>query len=731
MKRIALCAAVLSLSGLASSALYPSPAAAECQDYGSYVKWISAIELDRSAGDLLIDGDLAYFSDYYQMTVIDVGDRSAMKVMGVLPTDVMHRRMALDWPYLYTAAADSGIGVIDIADPAQPKLVGYRATPGVAQDVALADGALYAACPGGEVQVFDLADPADPVWAVELDTPGDNWTLSIHDGIAYVSDSSVGLLLVDVSDPLNPLVRGDLGISEALGEVAVQGGTAYVGTDTGWLVADVSDPDDPSVIVYQWFESPVLDIVLAGDRAWLANSYGGLRVMDITDPFLPVTEGVTTAANRAQRVVLDGETVFVIDVGIYDSWLSTFDISRPLLPDPPVNLDTKESNGVEVVGDFAYVASIMYGLRVVDVADPGAPQLLATAPSVDHPLAVQLDGELAFVAGQYGLNIVDISVPTAPVNLSRYDLVRAGRGVDISGDYVFVAAAGLVSPFNWGSLEVFDVSDPTAPVPVFYEDFLGWGYDIEIHGDLAYLITWLGLRTYDINDPEAPVLLSEYETPLFPEGLTVIDGLAYLTAAYDGLEIVDVSDPAAPVLVSRVDTPGDARDVVVDGNFAYVADYSAGVVVVDVKDPTAPFFVGMQDLGGGNLNGARDVATDGENIFTVGGFGLFLVPTQCAPSSVDPIDPSRPVVASVYPNPANPRASIAFTLDRAEHLTVQIYDVAGRLVATVADRRFEEGDHRLQWDGRTDTGAAAPSGAYLVRLRGEQTESAENVMLLR
>lgn len=731
MKRLALPVAVLSLLGFLFSTALPGPADAECQDYGSYLKWISSLEFDRYSGDLLLHGNLAYWSGLDELKIIDVSDPGAMQVVGSVPTDFMHRRLALDWPYLYTAAGDTGIAVFDVADPAAPARIHVVQTPTQARDIALSGGYLYAACPGAGVQVYDLADPAAPAWSAAIDTPGENELIHIADGMAYVSDSEVGLLLIDVGDPAQPVARGDLGIAEALGQVAVDGEIAYVGTRTGWLVADVSDPDAPTVIAMQWFEHGVEDIALADGLAYVAQGYGGLRLMDLSDPTLPVTLGMTTAASVALRVVLDTDTAFVIDAGIYDAWLSAFDISRPVLPEPPVNLDTQESTGVEVVGDTAYVTSILYGLRIVDIADPDAPLLLGTAPSVDHPFAVAVDGDLAYVAGQYGLNVVDVSVPAVPVNLSRYDLVRAGRGVAVRGDYVFVSAAGLVSPFNWGSLEVFDISDPSAPVPVFYDEFLGWGYDIEIHGDLAYLITWFGLRTYDISNPLAPVLLSEYETPLYPEGLTVADGLAYLSAAYDGLEIVDVSDPAAPFLVTRLDTPGDARDVVLRGDFAYVADYTAGVVVIDVKDPAAPVFVGMEDIGEGNVNGARDLATDGQNIFTVGGYGLFILPMQCAPASVDPVGSMPTLVASVFPNPANPRLSIAFTLDRSESMTVRVYDLAGRRVATLADRRFTEGDHSLRWDGRTDAGADAPSGAYLVRLQGEQSDSVEKVMLLR
>ena len=42
----------------------------------------------------------------------------------------------------------------------------------------------------------------------------------------------------------------------------------------------------------------------------------------------------------------------------------------------------------------------------------------------------------------------------------------------------------------------------------------------------------------------------------------------------------------------------------------------------------------------------------------------------------------------------------------------------GLKVATVADRAFVQGSHRVRWDGRDRDGAPAASGAYLVQVRG-------------
>ncbi len=63
-----------------------------------------------------------------------------------------------------------------------------------------------------------------------------------------------------------------------------------------------------------------------------------------------------------------------------------------------------------------------------------------------------------------------------------------------------------------------------------------------------------------------------------------------------------------------------------------------------------------------------------------------------------------------YPNPFNPSTSIQFSLPSQSHVTVEVVDVLGRVVATLADDRFGAGMHRLSWDARV------ASGIYFARL---------------
>jgi fibronectin type 3 domain-containing protein len=83
-----------------------------------------------------------------------------------------------------------------------------------------------------------------------------------------------------------------------------------------------------------------------------------------------------------------------------------------------------------------------------------------------------------------------------------------------------------------------------------------------------------------------------------------------------------------------------------------------------------------------------------------------------------------------HPNPFNPVTNIPFSLDTEADLTLRVYDISGRLVRKLIDRRMSAGVHAEEWDGRSDTGGEVASGIYFYRLTaGERTLTRKAVFL--
>ena len=81
--------------------------------------------------------------------------------------------------------------------------------------------------------------------------------------------------------------------------------------------------------------------------------------------------------------------------------------------------------------------------------------------------------------------------------------------------------------------------------------------------------------------------------------------------------------------------------------------------------------------------------------------------------------PARNRLESVAPNPFQPSTSIRFTVAEPTRVTLQVFDVSGRLVRTLLRGAVAPGTSRaVVWDGRDDRGHAVSAGAYFCRLRG-------------
>jgi hypothetical protein len=72
------------------------------------------------------------------------------------------------------------------------------------------------------------------------------------------------------------------------------------------------------------------------------------------------------------------------------------------------------------------------------------------------------------------------------------------------------------------------------------------------------------------------------------------------------------------------------------------------------------------------------------------------------------------------PNPFLERTSLSYTLPTADHVTLRVFDPAGRLVRILFDGPVSSGRHSVKWDGTNRSGAAVASGIYFVRLETER-----------
>jgi hypothetical protein len=78
-----------------------------------------------------------------------------------------------------------------------------------------------------------------------------------------------------------------------------------------------------------------------------------------------------------------------------------------------------------------------------------------------------------------------------------------------------------------------------------------------------------------------------------------------------------------------------------------------------------------------------------------------------------------------YPNPFNPATTISYDLPTRSHVTLKIFNVLGREVATLVNGEIEAGRHQVRWNADR-----LASGVYFYRLRaGEFVENRKMILL--
>jgi hypothetical protein len=84
-----------------------------------------------------------------------------------------------------------------------------------------------------------------------------------------------------------------------------------------------------------------------------------------------------------------------------------------------------------------------------------------------------------------------------------------------------------------------------------------------------------------------------------------------------------------------------------------------------------------------------------------------------------------------YPNPFNPSTKISYTLPQRGAVRIVIYDLLGRVVATLADEVMEKGNHTADWIARDRNGNDLPSGMYMAQVQSGTMIKSAKMMLLR
>ncbi|MBI79714.1 MAG: hypothetical protein CMQ51_04755, partial [Gammaproteobacteria bacterium] len=84
-----------------------------------------------------------------------------------------------------------------------------------------------------------------------------------------------------------------------------------------------------------------------------------------------------------------------------------------------------------------------------------------------------------------------------------------------------------------------------------------------------------------------------------------------------------------------------------------------------------------------------------------------------------------------YPNPFNPVTNITYDIASATDVTLEIYNVMGQRVRTLAQGSHEPGRYRIMWNATNDYGQSLSSGMYIYRIQAGDFVSVKKLILMK
>ncbi|MCP4104584.1 MAG: hypothetical protein GY749_03450 [Desulfobacteraceae bacterium] len=414
--------------------------------------------------------------------------------------------------------------------------------------------------------------------------------------------------------------------------VTVAGNKAYVADGyRGLQIIDISDPENPQVTGSASTSGTAYNVTVAEDKAYVACGRG-LQIIDISDSKNPLTIGFVKTASTASDVKVADDKAYIACGRYSKKWrgIQIADISNSKKPLIIGSVETPENvKALTVVDNMVYAACgdlfVNGGFRVVDITDSEQPQLIGyiEIPGMAYDVAVSDDKAYVTyidITGPDGLKIIDISNPDNLQIIGSWD-ERSGDiyGVTVEKDKVFITDGAC-------GIRIIDVSCPEQPrsLGVVYSEGPS---DVTVEDGKAYVIKDSGgLNIIDISKPEKSQNIASVDTPVFALDVTVSGNTAYVTEGYGGgLQLIDIENQE---ITGKVESPDQTGffEVKVKENRAYVScnDYSqekSYLRIIDISNPADPYIIDSVDM---PFNIKNFVITENMGFAAIGGieFGV-------------------------------------------------------------------------------------------------------------
>ncbi|MFP4458880.1 MAG: T9SS type A sorting domain-containing protein [Candidatus Zixiibacteriota bacterium] len=619
---------------------------------------------------------------------------------------------------LYVLSAKDGLYIMDISEPYHPSVIGHIGSQEeVLNTMDLAEtGLLYI---GGEnfISEVNVDSPSEPQVTKSINLPGAPAKIDYHRNRLYIALGDHGLVLLGTTHEENFVYMGmQPGVYTMVKAYAenvlygrldkpkegeprmfnhlfsfpfshpvtaqVEDNLIYSGGLHNFAIYKMKDNQTQPKMIWNLPNLPTLDCVLKEDYIYLANSWKGLSVYDVANPFEPEQIGNVSTFGTPDNFVMHDDVLYVLS---RHSGIARFDITEPT---EPIFLDAISIDDFKAFWDVAEYNGLIYVLG-------------ARNSDADNVFIKKID-------------------PVRNTILAEYPVGRVERPDHISGlefnDDILAVNLG------YDGIKIMRIED--TDLETLYSINYGEAqfYDIEFDGDFMYASDFHGsYYIYRATSDVMPEFIGKIDvSDDGGNGIEPYGGYLLAADATGGLTVIDVSNPKEPELVSNYPTKW-AMDVQVQDDYAFVADAQGQCKVFDLTEIDNGELALVDSLP--HAGYWTHVMLDGDMLYGLDmyhGIYMYNITSEevvAKANTGNPVLPRKSQIARNYPNPFNSKTSIYVSVNRKDMVDVTIYDVSGRKVETLIRDELPAGDYTLTWEPTSQ-----PSGVYLVVMNvGQET----------
>ncbi|HHS50825.1 MAG TPA: T9SS type A sorting domain-containing protein [candidate division Zixibacteria bacterium] len=333
--------------------------------------------------------------------------------------------------------------------------------------------------------------------------------------------------------------------------------------------------------------------------------------------------------------------------------LNIYNIYHKDFPQLISTIDDRSSNvkAIAVEDDILWVLWEREGLHAFDITDRYSPRLISElTPEADERIqrftAMDIDGDIAFVAGADFVASVDIFDPDRPEIINFATLNGAPLRIDYHENKLYLAAGnlGLAALFlpqpnefflmgvqegiyttvkAYGTSVVYGRLDEPRPgeQKLFREQLFSMPFRspmvVDVRDDHLFAGGLENFAVYRIPERagEDPKMI--WDLPFLPTvDLALHDDVIYLANSHKGLSVFDIRNPYSPREIGSFATHDFPRRATIHNGLLYVAAGVSGALVFDVGNPAFPRL--LDTLASDLYELVWDVAVEGEFVYVLG-----------------------------------------------------------------------------------------------------------------